>query len=78
MIARRFQAQIISKKVSRSSVQVTDAYYSHFFEEEFKQAAQTGWDFTQIEGVGYEKASAIWNFDFTEADLVDMIIKEKR
>ena len=39
--------------------------------EEFRDAAKTGWDFTQIDGVGYEKASAIWNFDFAEADRVD-------
>ena len=37
----------------------------------FKIAAKDKWDFTQIDKVGYEKASAIWNFDFTEADLVD-------
>lgn len=41
MIARGFQAQIISRKVGHSSVQVTDAYYSHFFEDEFKQAANS-------------------------------------
>ena len=41
MIARGFQAQIISRKVGHSSVQVTDTYYSHFFEDEFKQAANS-------------------------------------
>ena len=39
--------------------------------EEFRDAAKAHWDFTQIDGVGYEKASAIWNFDFAEADRVD-------
>lgn len=39
--------------------------------EEFRDAAKNKWDFTQIDGVAYEKASAIWNFDFAEADLVD-------
>ena len=34
-------------------------------------AAKDKWDFTEIDKVAYEKASAIWNFDFTEADLVD-------
>ena len=37
----------------------------------FKIAAKDKWDFTEIDKVAYEKASAIWNFDFTEADLVD-------
>jgi DNA ligase (NAD+) len=38
--------------------------------EEFRDAAKDKWDFTQIDKVGYEKASAIWNFDFAEADRV--------
>lgn len=38
--------------------------------EEFRDAAKAKWDFTQIDKVGYEKASAIWNFDFAEADRV--------
>ena len=41
MIERGFQAQIICRKVVHSSVQVTDTYYSHFFEDEFKQAANS-------------------------------------
>ena len=55
----------VGKTLSAELVKYFDSY------EEFKQAAQTGWDFTQIDGVAYEKASAIWNFDFTEADKVD-------
>lgn len=41
MISKGIQTQIITRKVGRSSVQVTDAYYSHFFEDEFKQAANS-------------------------------------
>ena len=41
MIERGFQAQIICRKVGHSSVQVTDTYYSHFFEDEFRQAANS-------------------------------------
>ena len=41
MIARGFQAQVISRKVGHSSVQVTDTYYFPFFEDEFKQAANS-------------------------------------
>lgn len=55
----------VGKSLSAELVKYFDSY------EEFKQAAQTGWDFTQIDGVAYEKASAIWNFDFAEADRVD-------
>lgn len=32
---------VISRKVGHSSVQVTDTFYSHFFEDEFKQAAKS-------------------------------------
>lgn len=35
MISKGVQAQIISRKVGHSSVQVTDKIYSHFFEDEF-------------------------------------------
>ena len=44
-------------------------YFNNY--KDFKIAAKSGWDFTQIDGVAYEKATAIWNFDFTETDLVD-------
>lgn len=44
--------------------------------EDFRNAAQDKWDFTQIDGVAYEKASAIWNFDFAEANRVaEFILK---
>lgn len=39
MISKGVQAQVISRKVGHSSVQVTDKIYSHFFEEEFKDVA---------------------------------------
>lgn len=55
----------VGKTLSAELVKYFDSY------EEFKQAAQTGWDFTQIDGAAYEKASAIWNFNFAEADKVD-------
>lgn len=37
---------------------------------EFREAAKSQYDFTHIVGIAYEKASAIWNFDFAEADRV--------
>ena len=55
----------VGKVLSKELVKYFNTY------EEFKQAAKDKWDFTQIDGVAYEKASAIWNFDFTEADRVD-------
>ena len=48
-------------------------YFNNY--KDFKIAAKSGWDFTQIDGVAYEKATAIWNFDFTETDLVDAFMK---
>lgn len=38
--------------------------------EEFRQAVDSKWDFTKIDKVGYEKAYAIWSFDYGEADKV--------
>jgi DNA ligase (NAD+) len=38
--------------------------------EEFRQAVDNKWDFTKIDKVGYEKAYAIWSFDYGEADKV--------
>lgn len=38
--------------------------------EEFRQAVDSKWDFTKIDKVGYEKAYAIWSFDYGEADRV--------
>ena len=41
-----------------------------FFEtyEEFRSAVTDGFDFESLEGIGPEKADAIWSFDYTEAD----------
>ena len=63
----------VGTTLSRELVKYFNTY------EEFRDAAKAGWDFTQIDKVGYEKASAIWNFDFAEADRVDeyMLAYEK-
>ena len=42
--------------------------------EEFRDAAKSHWDFTQIDKIAYEKASSIWNFNFSEADKVNEYI----
>lgn len=41
-----------------------------FFEtyEEFRSAVTDGFDFESLDGIGPEKADAIWSFDYTEAD----------
>lgn len=54
----------VGKTLSHELVKYFDTF------EEFKEAAQTNWDFTQIDGVAEEKASAIWNYDFAEASRV--------
>lgn len=41
LIAQGIQPQVISRKVGHSSVQVTDKYYSHFIEDEFRQATNS-------------------------------------
>lgn len=41
MISKGIQPQVISRKVGYSSVQVTDKYYSHFFEDEFRDATNS-------------------------------------
>lgn len=38
--------------------------------EEFRKAVDEKWDFTQIEGIGPEKAHSILSFDYSEADKV--------
>ena len=55
----------VGTTLSRELVKYFNSY------EEFRDAAKAKWDFTQIDKVGYEKASAIWNFNFAEADRVD-------
>lgn len=38
--------------------------------EDFREAVDSQYDFTQIDKVAEEKCSAIWNFDYSEADTV--------
>ena len=38
--------------------------------EDFRAAVDEKWDFTQIEGIGVEKANSILSFDYSEADRV--------
>lgn len=40
-ISEGIQPQIISRSLGHSSVQITDKYYSHFFEDEFKDMSNT-------------------------------------
>jgi DNA ligase (NAD+) len=54
----------VGKTLSKELTKYFNSY------EDFRDAAKSKWDFTQIDGVAYEKASAIWNFNFAEADLV--------
>lgn len=51
MISKGVQSQIISKKSGHSSVQVTHSIYSHFFDEEFKEAANIMNDILQVKSV---------------------------
>ena len=60
----------IGKTLSKELTKYFNCY------EDFRNAAQDKWDFTQIDGVAYEKASAIWNFDFAEANRVAVFILE--
>lgn len=43
-------------------------YFSDY--QEFRQAVNTKWDFTQIDGIGVEKANAILTYNYEEADRV--------
>ena len=58
----------VGKTLSKELVKYFNSY------DEFKEAAINQWDFTQIDGIAIEKASAIWSFNFTEADNVDEFI----
>lgn len=48
MISKGIQTQIISKKAGHSSIQVTHDIYSHFFDNEFKEIANTMNDILQV------------------------------
>lgn len=50
MIAKGVQPQVISRKVGHSSIQVTNQYYSHFFEDEFRDATNSISDIFAVNG----------------------------
>ena len=53
---------MIGRTMSKELVKHIDSY------EDFKQKAKCRWDFSQIDGIAFEKMRSIWSFDFTEAD----------
>ena len=55
---------LIGRTVSRELVKHIDSY------EEFRQMVDNKFDFSVYEGFAESKTSAIWNFNFTEADKV--------
>jgi DNA ligase (NAD+) len=59
---------MIGKSISKELVQYVESY------EDFKEKAQTHWDFTQIDKIALEKASAIWRYNFMEADEISKYV----
>lgn len=55
---------LIGKTISKDLLNYISSY------EDFREKAETKWDFTSINGFAYSKANAIWSFDFSEADKV--------
>ena len=55
---------LVGRTVSKELVKHIDSY------EEFRQMAENKFDFSVYDGFAESKTSAIWNFDFTEADKV--------
>ena len=55
---------LIGRTVSKELVKHIDSY------EEFRQMVDNHFDFSKFDGFAESKTSAIWNFDFTEADKV--------
>ena len=53
---------MIGKTMSKELVKHFDSY------NDFKHAAKTRYDFSQIDGIAEEKMYNIWHFDFAEAD----------
>ena len=53
---------MIGRTMSKELVKHIESY------EDFKQKAKSRWDFSQIDGIAFEKMRNIWHFDFTEAD----------
>ena len=66
---------LIGKTVSKDLLNYIDSY------ENFKLKAENKWDFTTINGFAYNKANAIWSYDFTQADKIrqylTFIVEEK-
>lgn len=55
---------LVGRTVSKELVKHIDSY------EEFRQMAEEKFDFSVYDGFAESKTSAIWNFNFTEADKV--------
>lgn len=55
---------LVGRTVSKELVKHIDSY------EEFRQMVENKFDFSAYDGFAESKTSAIWNFDFTEADKV--------
>lgn len=55
---------LVGKTLSKELVKYIHTY------EEFRNKIQENWDFTKLDGVAYEKASSILNFNYDEADRV--------
>lgn len=55
---------LVGRTVSKELVKHIDSY------EEFRQMVENKFDFSVYDGFAESKTSAIWNFDFTEADKV--------
>ena len=55
----------IGRTLSRELAKIFPSYDS------FRAAVKEHYDFTTIEGIGYEKAVSLWEFDYFEADCVD-------
>lgn len=55
---------LVGRTVSKELVKYIDTY------EEFRQMVEEKFDFSVYDGFAESKTSAIWNFDFTEADKV--------
>lgn len=55
---------LIGRTVSKDLLDYVESY------EDLREKANNKWDFTKIDGFAYNKANAIWSFDFSEADRV--------
>ena len=55
---------LIGKTISKDLLNYIDSY------EDFKSKAESKWDFTTINGFAYNKANAIWSYDFSQADKI--------